>query len=262
MTPYLTFTWVKAIMDIGMYVSTMAVVFLDSKDEIFGISDKTVWTILPKLPLQFRWLGASLTCCLWQPAYTYTRFLVSAILKVLFTLFMISLVNEVHTKRFKAITKYLIYGFGMTLVAVDATFEAPRGILLAVGKFGWKDEEGVSGDHITATLFIIGLSAISTYFAYWKINPMWPLCSVWMLSGIVKQHHPTAGTKDPHFPSESKSKLIYYIGLHAILWNLCIMIGSVVMMVLLKRAGRLKVLFTPFEANSADDEPSAEIENE
>jgi len=262
LTPYLSWTWAKAVTDIGMYITTAAVVFMDSKDEIFGVSDKTRWTILSKFPLEMRLIFASLVNNLWQPVYIYQRFILAAVLKVVFALLLVSLVNEVHTKRFRPIAKYLIYSTGLTLLACEAANDVPRGLMLAGSLYGWTDTHGIDGDAYTATLFIIALSALSTYFAYWKINPIWPLCSLWMILGVVCQHTPkyyfSSESKgalskqlegnDPHFRDNSKSYMIFAVGLHAMLWNFCIAIGSMVMMGLLRRAGRLTVLFSPFKA--------------
>jgi len=239
LTPVLTYTFIVAFIDIGLWVVACCAVFLDNRDQILGVSDHTALAFLPKLHLEMRFLGALLAGALWQPMFAKEVFALATILKLLEVLGLASILYEVHIKSLRSVIGFLLYGLGPSMAAAWASFQLFSQLPLIFGTT-WADNYGIYGDYISSCLFILAISAISTFWAYWKINPFWPLVTIIALTGVAQQHLPMK-SMDPHFRMESKSTAVFVTALVCISWNLCVTIGSMVMVVLLQREDRIQV---------------------
>jgi len=247
LTPYIMFTYVVSLVDMGLFVVACSAVFVDTRDQIFGLSDQTVLAPFPKFSLEMRFLLGLIASAVWQPIFAMEIFALATPVKLLEVLCLASVLHEVNIKSLQSVVGFLMYGLGLSLAAAWGTFQFFSTLMLLFESVGWRDAHGVGGDHVTSCLLILVISAISTFWAYWKVNPIWPLVTIWGLKGVAFTHIPKNVShifmvpEDPHFPMESKSITVFGTAVFAISWNWCVMIGSIVMVTLLSRAGRIQV---------------------
>lgn len=120
----------------------------------------------------------------WLPVFNNEYFWSSWVIIVVYLGFLLSIYTDVNTQTTEGLLEYLCYAAGITLNCSWVVVATCVSTFLNLGRVGWKDQNGVAGSVVAASVVIVLVALLACQRALVVYDLVWAFGASWALMGI------------------------------------------------------------------------------
>lgn len=122
----------------------------------------------------------------WLPVFNNEYFWSSWVIIVIYLGFLLSIYTDVNAQTAEGPLEELLYAAGLTLNSSWVVVATCVSTFLNLGRVGWKDENGVAGSVLAASVVIVLVTLLALQRALMASDVVWAFGAAWALMGIYR----------------------------------------------------------------------------
>lgn len=123
---------------------------------------------------------------IWLPVFNNEYFWTSWVIIVIYLGFLLSIYVDVNTQTTEGILEYIFYAAGISLNCSWVVVATCVSTFLNLGRVGWKDQNGVAGSVLAASVVIVLVTLLACQRALAVYDLVWAFGAAWALMGIYR----------------------------------------------------------------------------